>query len=134
MALIDPTDTATQQTLFIAGLTQQEAGKAKDLETYFNGLMDAVWSDGKVEVQLPNGQRIKVVTGLTVEQKIAAMGNKAGVRFAVAAKLREVLVLADPTAADRLRPTPPEYAKRLEFHADGTVTVKDVVQVNIPSA
>jgi hypothetical protein len=122
MALTD-NDKSKQSAAFIFGFFQQVREKAADLEQYHNRLMDAVWAGGFVEVKLPSGRVVKVQDGLTPEEKIAALGTEAAAAFGAANLLAQAIVAADPSAAGRLKTVPAEYAGRLGFAQDGSVTV-----------
>ena len=96
--------------------------QAAALETYFNGLMAAAWGEEPTRIAVGT-QSFRFGAGLTVDQKLAALGAKAGPLFASSAALRALLVSADPTADERLSDVPAEYAGRLVYHEDGTVTL-----------
>jgi hypothetical protein len=98
------------------------------MEDFINRLTDAVWQDGVTRIQLPDGTFYSFKSGLTPEEKLAALGTTAKDLFSIAAYFKSGLIMADPTAAERIKGVPDAYATRLTFGDDGRVTVAPAPQ------
>lgn len=118
MALIDPPSPPQQLSeseRFVAEVDARLGGLRDSLVSQFNGLMRLMWGDDATPAPYT----------LTPEQRFAALGNRAVALFIAAAKLKDAIIAAEPTAANRLVGVPAEYSHEggIVFNADGTVTL-----------